>query len=99
MKRLGITREALRQRRESFSIVYWTDPKGHCHYPVWQFTPEMHVKDGVRAVLRWLRSHDTTLVLSRFLVPFIGDTPRCVIDLIDYGRGAEALAYITKPRE
>lgn len=95
----GVPASELRRRRERFTLVYWVDRRGRSHYPRWQFTADMKVHPDVKRILRTLRTHDTALVLNRFLVPFIGDPPRTALDLIKKGRGAEAMAYVRQSRE
>lgn len=91
---LGVNKLRLKELRNSFSIVYWTDSNGRCFHPIWQFTGTLKVKSRVKEILQILSTHDTTLVLSRFLVPYIGDAGESVIELIDSGRGKQAVEYV-----
>jgi hypothetical protein len=95
----GITRQGLKERRDNYTIVYWTDAKGHCSYPKWQFDANLQVLSEVRAVLALLRTHDTLYVLNKFLTPAIGDQGDSVLDMIQSGRGAEAVAYVKRSQE
>ena len=89
----GISREALRQRRNAFTIVYWTDARGHCSYPKWQFDANMQVLPEVREILGLLKTHDTLSVLMTFLVPAVGDAGNSPLHLIQAGRGCEAVDF------
>ena len=91
---LQITRQALKKRREQLSIVYWTDPQGHCHYPRWQFNDEFVVYPEVKEILHVLNSHDTTLVLQKFILPVVGESNQSVIDLIRSGKGKGAVQNV-----
>ena len=90
----GLSREALRQRRNVFTIVYWTDVRGHCSYPKWQFDANMQVIKEVREILGLLKTHDTMHVLRTFLVPSIGDAGESVLQLIRSGRGSLAVEHV-----
>ena len=94
MEFTGISSQALAQRREAFKIVYWTDIRGHCFYPKWQFNADMKVRPEVIEILGDLRTRDTVHVLMKFLVPSIGDAGESVLDLILSGRGKEAIEYV-----
>lgn len=89
-----ITRQALKRRRDSFTVVYWTDAKGYCWYPKWQFDGNNQVLPEVRAILELLHTHDTWHALTTFLVPAVGDIGQSPLDLIRAGRGAEAIAFV-----
>jgi len=89
-----ISRQALKQRRDNFSIVYWTDAKGHCWYPKWQFDRNSQVLPEVRESLELLRTHDTYQVLTTFLVPAVGDGGESPLHLIQSGHGAEAVEFV-----
>lgn len=93
-RHLNVTRQALADRRSSFSIVYWTDPHGRCWYPKWQFDHELKVLPAVKEVLKALRSEDTVKVLATFLVPASGLGDRSVLDLILSGQTDEALSHV-----
>lgn len=92
-EKTGLTRQGLAVRRGKFQIVYWTDPKGHCFYPKWQFDTEMKILPGVQQVLGLLKSHDTLHVLMKFLVP---STPqgKSVRDLIAQGESERAVSFV-----
>ncbi len=94
MKRIGVSEEELRRRRDSFTIVYWTNSQGRSWYPKWQFDGEFQVLPDVRRILRLLRTHDTLHVLATFLVPAIGDAGVSPLQLIREGRGADAVAFV-----
>ena len=89
-----ISRQALKQRRDNFSIVYWTDAKGHCWYPKWQFDMNNQVIPEVRQILELLSTHDTYHVLTTFLVPAIGNSGESPLHLIQAGRGADAVEFV-----
>ena len=93
-EKASISRQALKERRDSFGIVYWTDAKGHSFYPKWQFDANLRVLPEVREILRLMRTTDTTHVLNQFLAPSIGDAGESVLGLIKSGRGAEAVAWV-----
>lgn len=90
----GISRQALQERRDSFAIVYWTDAKGHCHYPKWQFDSNLQVRREVREILTLLSTHDTLKVLTTFLVPSIGEPGVSAQHLIQSGKGEEAVEHV-----
>ncbi len=94
VERAKISRQALRERRDTFAVVYWTDAKGCCHYPKWQFDADLQVLPPVRAILALLRTHDTVRVLTTFLVPSIGEPGTSPLQLIRAGRGKEAVVAI-----
>jgi hypothetical protein len=94
VERAKISRQALQERRDTFAIVYWTDAKGHCHYPKWQFDSDLQVLSHVRMILALLHTHDTLRVLTTFLVPSIGEPGTSALKLIHAGRGAEAVAAV-----
>lgn len=89
-----ISRQALKQRRDSFSIVYWIDAKGHCWYPKWQFDGNNQVLPEIRQILQLLHTHDTLHVLSTFLVPAVGDAGESPLHLIRKGCGAVAVEFV-----
>jgi hypothetical protein len=89
-----ISRQALHERRANFTIAYWTDAKGHCHYPKWQFDPDRRVLPHVQTILGLLHTHDTLRVLTTFLVPSIGEPGASVLSMIQDGRGDEAVAAV-----
>lgn len=89
----GLTRQGLAVRRDKFQIVYWTDPKGHCFYPKWQFDAEMKILPGVQQVLGLLKSHDTLHVLMKFLVPS-SPQGKSIQGLIAHGESEKALSLI-----
>jgi hypothetical protein len=94
VERAKISRQALQDRRATFAIVYWTDAKGQCHYPKWQFDSDMQVLPHVRMILALLHTHDTLRVLTTFLVPSIGEPGTSALKLIHAGRGEEAVAAV-----
>jgi hypothetical protein len=93
-ERADITRQALQERREAFSMVYWTDAKGHCHYPKWQFDSNLQVHPHVREILGILHTHDTLRVLTTFLVPSIGEPGVSPLQLIQAGKGPKAVSQV-----
>ncbi|MEO6002290.1 MAG: hypothetical protein ABIZ04_21175 [Opitutus sp.] len=94
VQRAGISRQALQERRDSFTIVYWTDAKRHCHYPKWQFDSNLQVNRYVRDILALLSTHDTLKVLTTFLVPSIGEPGVSALRLIQSGQGEKAFEYV-----
>jgi hypothetical protein len=94
MELAHISRQALQERRANFTITYWTDAKGHCHYPKWQFDPDRRVLPHVRTILGLLHTHDTLRVLTTFLVPSIGEPGVSALSMIQDGRGDEAVAAV-----
>ena len=94
MELAHISRQALQERRANFTIAYWTDAKGHCHYPKWQFDPDRRVLSHVRTILGLLHTHDTLRVLTTFLVPSIGEPGVSALSMIQDGRGDEAVAAV-----
>jgi hypothetical protein len=91
---MNLSRSDLKQLRDSFAIVYWTDDRGDCSYPKWQCDTKHRVLEPVREILHLLRTHDTLKVLTTFLVPAVGDAGESPLHLIQEGRSAEAIAFV-----
>ena len=80
--------------RKRFEILAWRDRFGGWHYPKWQFGADGRVLPEVAAIVRMYRSRDVLYVMSQFLYSEQGHKP--LIELIQSGRGAEAVALATE---
>jgi hypothetical protein len=64
---LGITRQAVDQRRKARKLIAWPDEAGHWRFPVWQFDTTGRVYRDLPAILEELPSDpwsDMTFFLS-----------------------------------
>ena len=85
-KMLGISRQAINQRRQRGKLIGLSKGKGKYLYPLWQFTDTGNTLSGLEDVLEKLQDFDPWMQITFFLNPSVRLHNQTPLEMLRMGK-------------